>query len=61
MKAQDVLNWLVTYGPWIISAAAAAMAVLPQGKKGGWWDMVRTIVNYAAMNWGHSKNVQEKP
>jgi hypothetical protein len=61
MNLQTILTDIATYGPYVIAAAAAAMAALPQGKKGGWWDTVRTIVNFLAMNWGHAKNVQEKP
>ena len=45
--------------PVVISAAAAAMAVLPQGAPGSTWDKIRTFVNFLAMNWGHAKNVQE--
>lgn len=60
MSMQVILNDVVTYGPWVITAAAAAMMALPQGKPGTWWDTTRTVVNFIAMNWGHAKNVQEK-
>ena len=57
---QTILVDIGTYGPMAIAAAAAAMAVLPQGKPGGWWDTTRTIVNFLALNFGHAKNQQEK-
>lgn len=45
--------------PVVISTAAALMAVLPQGTPGSSWDKIRTVVNYVAMNWGHSRNIVE--
>ena len=51
---------LLTYGPTVIAASAAAMAVLPQGKPGSVWDSIRTVINYAAMNWGNAKNIVKK-
>jgi hypothetical protein len=53
-------TFLVTYVPYIVTAAAAATAVLPQGKPGSVWDTIRTVINWAAFNWGNAKNVQLK-
>ena len=61
MNYQVLVKDVTLYGPYVIAAAAAAMAVLPQGKPGSLWDQIRTIVNYLAMNWGHSTNVVEFP
>ena len=49
-------NGVTTYGPVVVTAAAAAMAVLPQGKPGSAWDTIRTGVNWLAFNWGNAKN-----
>ncbi len=53
-------TFIVTYVPYIVTAAAAATAVLPQGKPGSVWDTIRTVINWAAFNWGNAKNVQLK-
>lgn len=60
---QQIGDFITTYGPYLayaISAAAAAMAVLPQGKPGGWWDQARTVINFLAQNYGHAKNIRQK-
>lgn len=54
-------TFIVTYVPLVVTAAAAAAAVLPQGKAGGVWDTVRTIINWAAFNWGNAKNIVQNP
>lgn len=61
MDAQTVLTEVTYWGPIVIAAAAAAMAVLPQGKPGTTWDKVRTFVNYLAMNFGNAKNAVKNP
>ena len=60
MTIAAIVALLTNYGPIAISAAAAAMAVLPQGKPGSLWDTVRTGVNYLAFNWGNAKNIVQK-
>lgn len=55
-----VVDYATTYVPLVVTAAAAATAVLPQGKPGSVWDTIRTVVNWAAFNWGNAKNVQLK-
>ena len=60
MTLGTILTDLTTYGPMVVSAAAAAMAVLPQGTPGSFWDTIRTGVNYIAMNWGNAKNAVQK-
>lgn len=60
MNFQTVYADVLSYGPWAVTAAAAAMAVLPQGKPGSVWDTLRTVINWAAFNWGHAKNVVQK-
>lgn len=61
MNMQTVMTEVAYWGPYAVAAAAAAMAVLPQGKPGSVWDKIRTVVNFLAMNWGHSKNIVEHP
>ncbi len=56
---QDIIKDVIDWVPILISAAAAAMAVLPQGKDGSKWDEIRTVVNYLALNIGHAKNAKE--
>lgn len=60
MNLQAAWTAISTYGPIIVTAAAAAMAVLPQGKPGSVWDTVRTVINWAAFNWGNAKNIVQK-
>jgi hypothetical protein len=38
---------------WLIGLA---MAILPQGQTGGAWDMLRTVLNILAANFGNAKN-----
>ena len=60
MTFASIWAFVLTYVPLVVTAAAAAMAVLPQGKPGGVWDTIRTVVNWAAFNWGNAKNVVQK-
>lgn len=60
MTLQAIISAAMTYVPLVVSAAAAAMAVLPQGKPGSTWDNTRSVINYLAMNWGHAKNQVQK-
>jgi hypothetical protein len=60
MNMQSILTFLATWVPIVVTAAAAAMAVLPQGKPGSIWDEIRSVVNYAALNFGHATNAVEK-
>jgi hypothetical protein len=55
----NFLSYVIDYGPVAVTAAAAAMAVLPQGKPGSTWDSVRSGVNFLAMNFGNAKNARK--
>ncbi len=59
MDTQTVVKEIAYWVPIVISAAAAAMAVLPQGKTGSTWDSIRTVVNYLALNFGNAKNIKK--
>lgn len=59
MDKQQVIDFLVHWVPIVISAAAAAMAVLPQGKPGSTWDSIRSVVNWLALNVGNAKNIKK--
>jgi hypothetical protein len=59
MNAQTILSEVAYWVPIIVTAAAAAMAVLPQGTPGSAWDQIRTVVNWLALNVGHAKNAKE--
>lgn len=45
------------YVPYVISAAAAAAAVLPQGAEGSVWYQIRKVIDFLAANFGNAKNV----
>lgn len=45
-----------TYIPWIITAAAASSAALPQAAPGSAWAMARKIIDLLAFNFGSAKN-----
>ncbi len=60
MDTQTIVKDIATWVPIVITAAAAAMAVLPQGKTGSAWDKIRTVVNYLALNFGNAKNAVKK-
>ncbi len=60
MTLGTIFTYLTTYGPTVVTAAAAAMAVLPQGKPGSVWDTVRTGINWIALNVGNAKNAVNK-
>ena len=52
------MNTIATYGPYVtyvISAAAAAAAVLPQTGP-AWWVWTRKAIDFLAMNVGNAKN-----
>lgn len=48
---------ILTYGAYAITAAAAAAAVLPQGKPGSAWAVARGVIDALALNLGNAKNV----
>lgn len=54
-----MFSWasILTYVPVAISAASAAMAVLPQGAPGSAWANVRAVFNVVALNLGNAKNL----
>ncbi len=59
------MSWITAmqameYFPWIISAAAAAAAVLPKSEPGTAWDTIRKGIDFAAMNFGNAKNMSKK-
>lgn len=54
----NILNEIMTYGPMIITAAAAAAATLPKGEPGSIWGKIRTVIDFLALNFGNAKNHQ---
>jgi len=59
MTAATVGSAIVTYGPWVITAAAAAAAALPAGGP-AWWQGARQVIDLLAMNFGNAKNAPPK-
>ena len=57
MNTAAIISAITTYGPWVITAAAAAAAALPQGSPGSPWATVRTVIDALALNFGNAKNV----
>ena len=57
MNAAAIATDIATYGPYVIAAAAAAAAVLPQGSPGSVWATIRSIIDALALNMGNAKNV----
>ena len=43
----------------VISAASAAAAVLPQGKPGTAWYVIRKAIDFLAMNFGNAANAKK--
>jgi len=56
MTATDLGTAVVQYAPYVIAAASAATAVLPQGSPGSAWATVRSMIDLLAMNFGNAKN-----
>jgi hypothetical protein len=56
MNMNEIISYIVTYGPMIIAAAAAAAAVFPQGKPGSTWGRIRAIIDTLALNVGNATN-----
>ena len=52
---------ITTYAPMIISAAAAAATVLPQGAPGSTWGHIRSVIDWLALNFGNAKNMPMAP
>ena len=57
MNAATLAADVVQYGPMVVTAAAAAAAVLPQGAPGSAWATVRAMIDVLAMNFGNAKNM----
>ncbi len=53
----DIIAWTISYGPWIVTAAAAAAATLPAPRPGTLWATIRTAIDVLAMNFGNAKNL----
>ncbi len=51
-----IMTWATTYGPLVVTAAAAAAAVFPKGKQGTLWYSVRSLIDFLALNFGNAKN-----
>lgn len=55
-------GWFANVWAYVSTPAAIgwflglAMAILPQGQTGGAWDMLRTVLNILAANFGNAKN-----
>jgi hypothetical protein len=60
MTAATIIGLLTTYGPMIITGAAAAAAALPQAKSGTPWAAVRKVLDLFALNFGNAKNMPLK-
>ena len=56
MNAAAIGSAIVTYGPWVVSAAAAAAAALPQGAPSSTWATVRQVIDLLALNFGNAAN-----
>ena len=52
---QTTIDFITTWAPTIISAAASAAAVLPQGKEGSVWAAIRKVIDFLALNIGNAK------
>ncbi len=57
MNLNAIIGDVVTYGPMLVTAAAAATAVLPQTGP-AWWVAVRQAIDVLALNVGYAKNAQ---
>ena len=55
---QEASHAVITYGPWVVTAAAGAAAALPTAKPGSTWAQVRSIIDFLAMNFGSAKNAK---
>ena len=56
MTAAAAVTAIVTYGPYVIAAASAAAAALPQGAPGSTWATIRGVIDMFAINFGNAKN-----
>lgn len=54
MDPTHILDLLAFYGPWVITAAAAAAASVPPGEPGTWWYVARQFIDFLALNFGHA-------
>ena len=52
---------LLTYGPWVVTAAAAAAAAFPRPKKKGVALFWRQVIDLAALNFGNAKTPPSLP
>ena len=55
---QEASHAVITYGPWVVTAASAAAAALPSAKPGSVWAQVRTVIDFLAINFGSAKNAK---
>ncbi len=47
---------IMLYGPWVVTAASAASAVLPKAKDGTIAAFVQKFLEFLAINFGHAKD-----
>ena len=56
MNVAYITTFVTTYGPWVVTAAAAAAAALPQAAPGSVWATIRSLIDLLAMNFGNAAN-----
>jgi hypothetical protein len=54
----ETVKTIMQYMPYVISAAAAAAAVLPPAQEGTIWFTVRKVIDFLAINFGNAKNMK---
>lgn len=53
--AQYVPDWVVKYGPWVVTAASAAASALPYPTSEPWLTL-RKVLDWLAFNFGKATN-----
>jgi hypothetical protein len=52
-----IFGAVAPYIPYLITGAAAAAAALPQAKPNTAWAGFRSVIDFAAMNFGNARNI----
>ena len=55
----NTIGQVVAAIPVVISAASAAASVLPQGKPGTAWYVIRQAIDFLAFNFGNAANAKK--
>ena len=56
MNEKSILAEIGTYGPALVTVAAAAAAAMPKATPGTWYAVFRGVIDVLAGNFGNARN-----